>query len=559
MTTPRELLARYVTQSQMSSFFIDKMGIINVKSYGAAGDGVIDDTQAIINGLADSRSKGTSLYFPSGKYKITSSITLQKHDSIIGESVRKTYILPETPGMTCFIFTVQEIEFRNIAFTGSGGTYTNFNAIEMRANNCIIDSVTVYHANRAFNVTAPSYNNVFSNIFAYKVKHGIYCADGVSFNNNKIEFSLCFGTQYPSWQAGDIGIRLIGTSNEINGGEWAGFDIAFEIVGGRNNHFLSLWSELNQFSIKNTALTTNIISLSHLTSVHNTGAKLLATENGYGVSGSIKRVGNYGFDVFDRLKSYWIFDDQLADGTFYDYSQNKNHLQVGTLITVTDQYTSYGKVKKFVFDNDRSLYATSPIDFTKPLTVCLNASVTKYPAGNLYGVKAFYIVPNADNNVRLILYDTSFGIEKRVNGVPSFVVNEFNGGLIGDNNLGVVTFDFPNNRILVPDLLAGKMMEYPCDFSGFGANTTNYHIIRHESGTSDTAEVVANYVMMWERTIDMADFFEIAKIKKHTFPLQYLRKVDYQADSDAADVATLKNDFNALLTKLRTSNIMALS
>ena len=49
MTTPREELAKYVTQSQMSSFFIDRMGIYNVKSYGAEADGIIDCSIIISN------------------------------------------------------------------------------------------------------------------------------------------------------------------------------------------------------------------------------------------------------------------------------------------------------------------------------------------------------------------------------------------------------------------------------------------------------------------------------------------------------------------------------
>ena len=68
MTTPRELLARYTSQSQMSSFFIDKMGIVNVKSYGAKGDGVTDDSEALKSAIASLPKNGGKLFFPTGVY-----------------------------------------------------------------------------------------------------------------------------------------------------------------------------------------------------------------------------------------------------------------------------------------------------------------------------------------------------------------------------------------------------------------------------------------------------------------------------------------------------------
>ena len=72
MTTPRELLARYTTQSQMSSFFIDHVGIISVKSYGAKGDGATDDTVAVQAAVTAAVANGNhELYFPHGIYKVT--------------------------------------------------------------------------------------------------------------------------------------------------------------------------------------------------------------------------------------------------------------------------------------------------------------------------------------------------------------------------------------------------------------------------------------------------------------------------------------------------------
>lgn len=82
MSSPAELIAIYTTQAQMSSFYIDKMGIISVKSYGAIGDGVTDDTAAIVSAIA-ALTTGSGLFFPAGTYNITSMVTCSKSDIIV--------------------------------------------------------------------------------------------------------------------------------------------------------------------------------------------------------------------------------------------------------------------------------------------------------------------------------------------------------------------------------------------------------------------------------------------------------------------------------------------
>lgn len=59
-----------------------EMEYINVKLYGAKGDGVTDDTQSIKNALVENNN----LYFPPGIYIISESITLSKSTNIKGES-----------------------------------------------------------------------------------------------------------------------------------------------------------------------------------------------------------------------------------------------------------------------------------------------------------------------------------------------------------------------------------------------------------------------------------------------------------------------------------------
>ena len=69
---------------------VDKVReVVSVKDFGAAGDGVVDDTQAI-NAAAASGAKMIRL--PAGTYKVTASILLPRNVSMVGDGVGSTVI-----------------------------------------------------------------------------------------------------------------------------------------------------------------------------------------------------------------------------------------------------------------------------------------------------------------------------------------------------------------------------------------------------------------------------------------------------------------------------------
>jgi len=90
MTTPAELLSIYTNQSQMSSFFIDKMKIVNVLSYGVIGDGLTNDTLKI-NDAITACNDGDILYFPNIICKITPTLTINKELRICGNVTFMVY------------------------------------------------------------------------------------------------------------------------------------------------------------------------------------------------------------------------------------------------------------------------------------------------------------------------------------------------------------------------------------------------------------------------------------------------------------------------------------
>lgn len=72
------------------SVWTSRYGVVNVKDFGAIGDGVHDDTteiQAALNAIANGPS-GAVLYLPAGVYRITSPLTYSSANALAIQGVR---------------------------------------------------------------------------------------------------------------------------------------------------------------------------------------------------------------------------------------------------------------------------------------------------------------------------------------------------------------------------------------------------------------------------------------------------------------------------------------
>jgi hypothetical protein len=100
------------TARSLSDRFAD---LASVKDFGAIGDGVTDDTTAIQ--AAITASYGQTLYFPSGTYKISSTITISDKIHLLGDSRFSTYIQWNSATLGAFnVTTDTAISVEHMAF-----------------------------------------------------------------------------------------------------------------------------------------------------------------------------------------------------------------------------------------------------------------------------------------------------------------------------------------------------------------------------------------------------------------------------------------------------------
>jgi len=89
--------------------------IVSVKDYGAVGDGIVDDTAAILRAIFDIYDQTTgpttiakfrALYFPAGTYLVTRFIPLYPFCTLLGDGKTKTKIFLDT------VIPAEPIDFR---------------------------------------------------------------------------------------------------------------------------------------------------------------------------------------------------------------------------------------------------------------------------------------------------------------------------------------------------------------------------------------------------------------------------------------------------------------
>ena len=196
---------------------------VNVKAYGATGDGTTDDSQAFIDAISEAISQSkTAILVPRGSYNLNNvGITLSTAFSFVGEGAELTTFLNSnitaTGGIECIGITFDGGTVRNI--DSSGGTPYSGMPKNVKVETIIIECTpvidcTVHYKNCVF-------KNAGTGSFAYKNNNGsspnaLFTSDLVE--NCVFEDLLCAGI-YHSLEIDDgryIGNIFRNMGSEIN-------------------------------------------------------------------------------------------------------------------------------------------------------------------------------------------------------------------------------------------------------------------------------------------------------------------------------------------------------
>ena len=115
------------TNAQLSDIglWLHNLGIINVKDFGAKGDGVTDDTEAFKKAIA-STEDSFSLYVPSGTYKISDLIIQNKQKvHFFGNGELTLNNVLTNPLIT--FSGIEELNIENLTFKGLGTSGETYN------------------------------------------------------------------------------------------------------------------------------------------------------------------------------------------------------------------------------------------------------------------------------------------------------------------------------------------------------------------------------------------------------------------------------------------------
>jgi len=166
---------------------------VSVKDFGAVGNGSTDDTaaiQAAVNYVAS--LSGATLYFPSGNYKTTSTISSSgSFFGLFGSGAGGATIAPTFGNADIFSFSGNWISVDNFLFNSASGSFTSGYCINFSGNqgNYWINRLAINNGYRGIGFTGSAGTNTYitNSIISNLVHYGIYYSTtytGLAYINN---------------------------------------------------------------------------------------------------------------------------------------------------------------------------------------------------------------------------------------------------------------------------------------------------------------------------------------------------------------------------------------
>lgn len=176
---------------------LNNRGVINVKDFGAKGDGTTNDTLSINNAISSATLNGNKLYFPSGTYLITSKLIIPNNVIICGDYGRTIF----TTNVTLDTLIDLGSSMEGIKISGANKITKGVNIVTdyCYIERCIFEYCTYGIYNNGHDV------HKFIDVSTQFCTYGLYSADrlintfirGMVAQNNQYGIYVTYSAQQP--------------------------------------------------------------------------------------------------------------------------------------------------------------------------------------------------------------------------------------------------------------------------------------------------------------------------------------------------------------------------
>ncbi len=400
---------------------------INVKDYGAIGDGVTDDTVAIQNCIDLFANSYATIFFSKGIYITSSTILVKTPLSIVGQGNRATTIKPASSllgpaisyGVVNEVPRPQNTVFENITLDGTNtinnsnhGIFTWSSFVDF--NNCLITGFAGYGL-YAFQ----SWSNYYRNMqISYNKSGGIFLGqenNGVTILNTEINWNNGHGITVN----GGSGTRIICNNIEQN-------DFCGVYVEGNDLSAIRHLDISNNYFEENTKLGTNSYGIkagrflhgeiSNISIKHNyfegRGQTIyLDDSNGGSIesNGALLKLGyaTYSVNTFDQ-----VIDPSSMQVTDNSYKSSFVNHDINNGYTITGRQVGFNLVRENLPGQKIDMFSVKTPTNVDYAEANLNGSLKFVPISQAQAQKNSIFIDNSDLKLK---FKDSSGAIKAIN------------------------------------------------------------------------------------------------------------------------------------------------